>query len=61
MEASTNMKNENLKKKKYLVNLPRNKSYEQNLSNIIFNPNKRDDTDIFIQTLETRYQNLSLK
>ena len=61
MEASTNMKNENLKKKKYLVNLPRNKSYEQNLSNIIFNTNKRDDTDIFIQTLETRYQNLSLK
>nr|QFG74985.1 MAG: hypothetical protein [Megaviridae environmental sample] len=61
MEASTNMKNTNLKKKKYLVNLPRNKSYEQNLSNIIFNPNKRDDTDIFIRTLETRYQNLSLK
>ena len=59
METSTNMKNDNLKKKKYLVNLPRNKSYEQNLSNIIFNPNKRDNTDIFIQTLEIRYQNLS--
>ena len=59
METSTNMKNDNLKKKKHLVNLPRNKSYEQNLSNIIFNPNKRDDTDIFIQTLESRYQNLS--
>ena len=59
METSTNMKNDNLKKKKHLVNLPRNKSYEQNLSNIIFNPNKRDDTDIFIQTLEIRYQNLS--
>lgn len=61
METSTNMKNANLKKKKHLVNLPRNKSYEQNLSNIIFDPNKRDDTDIFIQILETRYHNLSLK
>ena len=61
METSTNMKNENLKKKKHLVNLPRNKSYEQNLSNIIFDPNKRDNTDIFIQILETRYHNLSSK
>lgn len=61
METSTNMKNANLKKKKHLVNLPRNKSYEQNLSNIIFDPNKRDDTDIFIQILETRYHNLSSK
>ena len=61
METSTNMKNANLKKKKHLVNLPRNKSYEQNLSNIIFDPNKQDSTDIFIQTLETRYLNLSFK
>ena len=61
METSTIMKNTNLKKKKHLVNLPRNKSYEQNLSNIIFNPNKHSETDIFIQTLETRYKNLSSK
>ncbi len=59
MEAITSMKKDNLKKNETLVKLPRNKSYEQNLSNIIFNPNKRDDTDIFIQTLEIRYQNLS--
>ena len=58
MEVSSIMKNSNLKKSDSLVKLPRNKSYEQNLANIIFNPNKKDDTNLFIKTLERRYKYL---
>ena len=59
MESFTSMKKNNLNKKTQ-VSLPRNKSYEQDLSNISFDPNKHDDSNTFIKKLTIRYNNLEL-
>lgn len=60
MESFTYMKKDNLNKKTQpsLPNLPRNKSYEQDLSNISFDPNKGNDSNSFIKKLTLRYNNL---
>ena len=57
MESFTSMKKNNLNKKTQ-VSLPRNKSYEQDLSNISFDPNKSNDSNSFIKKLTLRYNNL---
>ena len=56
MESFTHMKNDNLKKN--LANIPRNKSYEQNLSNIIFDPSNANKKTKFMEKLEQRYKKL---
>lgn len=57
MESFTHMKKDNLNKKTQ-PSLPRNKSYEQDLSNISFDPNKGNDSNSFIKKLTLRYNNL---
>ena len=61
MEAITYMKKDNLKKNETLVKLPRNKSYEQNLSSVIFDPNNSNNKLKFIEKLELRYNKLNIK
>ena len=61
MEAITYMKKDNLKKNNTLVKLPRNKSYEQNLSSVIFDPNNSNNKLKFIEKLELRYNKLNIK
>ena len=61
MEAITSMKKDNLKKNETLVKLPRNKSYEQNLSSVIFDPNNSNNKLKFIEKLELRYNKLNIK
>lgn len=61
MEGITYMKKDNLKKNNTLVKLPRNKSYEQNLSSVIFDPNNSNNKLKFIEKLELRYNNLNIK
>ena len=56
MESFTHMKNDNLKKN--LANIPRNKSYEQNLSHIIFDPSNANKKTKFMEKLEQRYKKL---
>lgn len=57
MESFTYMKKNNLNKKTQ-ASLPRNKSYEQDLSNISFDPNKDNDSNSFIKKLTLRFNNL---
>ena len=61
MEAITSMKKDNLKKNETLVKLPRNKSYEQNLSSVIFDPNNSNHKLKFIEKLELRYNKFNIK